>query len=66
MGKYAYFGVAVDKELLEKFRKAVRKNYEEGKIRRIIEAAMRMYIEHEEIAFPPPKESKKKKEKIYK
>jgi len=60
MAKYAHFGVNVDKELLEKFRKAVRKNYEEGKIRRIIEAAMKMYIERGEIAFIPSEKKKGK------
>ncbi|MHA1329746.1 MAG: hypothetical protein ACTSR2_01590 [Candidatus Hodarchaeales archaeon] len=40
----------VDEQLLKKFKEAVMKNYEYGKIRKIIEAAMKMYIDKGEIS----------------
>lgn len=53
------FACEVEEELLKKFQKEVRKDYSEGKIRKIIESAMQMFCDYKEIAFPLPEKKKK-------
>jgi len=44
MGRITYFGVYIDKEILNKFLKEIYKNYYRGKIRKVIENMMVEYV----------------------